>query len=307
MDKNSIKGSLCVLFAGICWGFMSVLVHRLNDIDLKAMDIITLRVWVSSVAMVLLMLFKDRKAFYIKLKDIWCFVGTGIVSLTMFNYFYFSNIVITSPGVACVLMYTSPFFIMFLSAFLFKEKLTKNKLIACVIAFFGCVLACGATGGTISLKGVIFGLMSGLGYGLYSIFGRYATDKGYSSMTVSAYTFLFACLGTAPFSDYGKIASAVFKESVISVLYIVFMIILVTVVPYVLYTKGLSYIETGKAGIIAMVEVVTAFFVGFFFFSETISFAKTIGVVLVFLSLIISRKNTIYKKIITETEEYEKF
>ena len=70
MDKKSLKGSLFVFLAGICWGFMSVLVHKLNDISLKAMDIITLRVWVSSVAMIIIMLIKDRKAFYIKLKDI---------------------------------------------------------------------------------------------------------------------------------------------------------------------------------------------------------------------------------------------
>jgi len=287
MSKQTIKGTFYVLFAGIFWGFMSILVNKLNNIGLKAMDIISLRVLVSSFAMVILILFSDKKAFYVKIKDLWCFLGTGVFSLTMFNFFYFSNIIMTSPGVACVLMYTSPFFIILISAFLFKEKIDKNKIIAAIIAFFGCFFVCGAFGETISLKGLCFGLMSGLGYGLYSIFGRLATDRGYSSITVSAYTFFFSVLGTAPFSDYPKIISCLSEESFLSLFFIIFMIIFFTVIPYMLYTQGLKYIQTGRAGVIAAIEVVSASLVGFFVFSESFTLEKIIGITLVILSIAI--------------------
>ena len=91
MLKNT-KGTIYVLLSGFLWGLMSIFVNKLKSIGLESMNIITVRVWISSVAILIMMLLKDKKSLKIRLKDIWCFIGTGIISLTMFNFFYFSNI-----------------------------------------------------------------------------------------------------------------------------------------------------------------------------------------------------------------------
>ena len=46
--------------------------------------------------------------------------------------------------------------------------------------------------------GLIYGILSGFGYALYSIFGKVAS-KCYPSKTVIFYTFLFALIGILPF------------------------------------------------------------------------------------------------------------
>lgn len=284
MLKNT-KGIIYVLLSGFLWGLMSIFVNKLKSIGLESMNIITVRVWISSVAILIMMLFKDKKSLKIRLKDMWCFIGTGIISLTMFNFFYFSNITETSPGIAAVLMYTSPVFVMIMSVIFFKEKLTATKILACILTFFGCALVSGVSGDMISGKGLFFGIMSGIGYALYSIFGRFATDKGYSSLTVTAYTFFFACIGTAPFSDYKKILTSISDENFFGIAFIVICAVMFTVVPYLLYTKGLSYIETGKAGVIAAFEVVVAAVVGFLIFDESFDAIKILGIFLVLFSL----------------------
>ena len=66
---------------------------------------------------------------------------------------------------------------------------------ALVLAFAGCVLVSGISGGGLTPIGLLVGLGSGLGYGLYSILGTIALRR-YSPYTVTTYTFIFAAVGS---------------------------------------------------------------------------------------------------------------
>lgn len=56
---------------------------------------------------------------------------------------YFHTIQASSMAVAAVLLYTSPAFVILLSALCFHEKITLQKLGALVVTFAGCVLVTG--------------------------------------------------------------------------------------------------------------------------------------------------------------------
>ena len=84
---------------------------------------------------------------------------------------------------------------MLMSVLFFREKLTGRKLLALALAFGGCVLVSGISGGGLTLSGLLFGLGSGFGYGLYSILGTVALRR-YSPYTVTTWTFLFAAVGS---------------------------------------------------------------------------------------------------------------
>ena len=62
---------------------------------------------------------RDRKTFRIRARDIWMFVGTGFVSIGCFNVFYFMTQTYTTLSVAAVLLYTAPFFVIFMSRLFF--------------------------------------------------------------------------------------------------------------------------------------------------------------------------------------------
>ena len=77
---------ILILVAGILWGSMGLFVRTLNAQGLASMDIVGLRAVVTAVSMLLFLLIFDRKLFVIRLKDLWCFLGTGICSIVFFNY-----------------------------------------------------------------------------------------------------------------------------------------------------------------------------------------------------------------------------
>lgn len=291
MNEKAAGGSISILAAGILWGTMGLFVRGLSADGFTSMEIVALRSFGALLFMFIGIFLYNRKLFKIRLKDCWCFIGTGILSLTFFNFCYFRTIMMTSMSVAAILLYTAPILVVLMSAVLFKEKLTGKKMAAMCIAFLGCAFVTGIVGGEgliLSPMGILIGLGSGLGYALYSIFGRYALERGYQSMTISFYTFLFATIGTlflVPVKDIAaKLAVGNVRNDVLLILGIAFF---ATVLPYILYTLGLSKVENGKASIMASIEPVVATLLGIIVFHESMTVTGIVGVLLVMGAIIL--------------------
>lgn len=290
MEKD-IKKKLApflVLTAGILWGTMGIYVRKLNALGFTTIEIVAVRSIVTAILLLVVLFFYNRQMLKIRLKDIWCFIGTGILSIVFFNYCYFKAITMTSLSVAAVLLYTAPAIVMVLSAVLFHEKITMVKIISLLATFAGCIFVTGLVGnaGSLSIGGVLMGLGAGLGYALYSIFSRYALERGYHSLTISYYTFVFACLGALPMADISMIYDACKEEFGMIGFYIIFGLVS-TVIPYITYTLGLTAMENSKASIVASVEPVAATVVGILMFHENMTVNNLIGIVLVLGAIVV--------------------
>lgn len=281
-------GPACIILAGTLWGLMGIFVRTLNAAGLDSMEVVFVRSLITVILMAAFLFFYNRKLLKIRLRDLWCFLGTGLVSILMFTYCYFRTMQTTSLSVAAVLLYTAPIMVMLMSVFLFKEKLTLPKIIACALAFSGCVFVAGIFGNTetVSASGIFTGLLSGLGYALYSIFSRYALNRGYHSLTITVYTFLIATIGVLPFLDYSSLSDALFSGSAIS-LTAAAMGVVTAAIPYSLYTFGLTAVESSKASIMASIEPVVATLIGIFVFHEELTVSGGIGVLLVLSAIVI--------------------
>ena len=121
--KKDTLGTLYVLIAGILWGTMGLFVNYFDSLGLGSIDIAGVRVFFAAILVVIFILIKNPKLLCIKLKDIWCFIGSGLISLMIFTVCYFRTIVLSSMSVAAVLLYTSPVFVILLSLIIFKERI----------------------------------------------------------------------------------------------------------------------------------------------------------------------------------------
>lgn len=290
-DKMRKAAPFLVAAAAILWGFLVVFVRKLNAAGLEAMDIVGIRVYGSAFFLFVGIGMLQRKWLRMKIKDSWCFVGTGVFSIVFFSYCYFRNVQVSSVALSSILMYTSPVWVTLLSAICFREMLTGRKMLALLMALAGCILVSGITGGVgaVSTQGILLGLGSGIGYGLYSIFGRFALNRGYHPMTVSAYTFLFACVGVLPFIDVSSILLRLMEEPVLWV-WAICISLLTTCLSFSLYTFGLQYMEPGRAAVLATLEPIVSTLVGVFGYQEPLTPVMLVGIVVVLAaSVLISR------------------
>lgn len=289
--KLQTKGLLCVLGAGVLWGSTLGLYARfMSALGFTPMQATAVRMLVSVVAFALYGALFNRKIFKASPRDYWMFLGTGVLSIGAFCFFYFTSLEYCPLSVSAILLYTSPVFIMLFSALLFKERVTRRKLSAMALALAGCALVSGlAEGfGTVPLIGVAMGLLSGFTYALYSIFARFALRK-YGSITINFYTFLFATVATLPL---GGVSDTLTRLTATPEALAVGVVgsILCSAAPFFLYTKGMETMETGKAGILATTEPVMSALVSVFILKEAMSLWGALGIALVLAAIVLLSK-----------------
>lgn len=277
-----------ILLAGTLWGLIGLFNRSLYAVGLSSASVVVVRNIGGLIVLGLVLLLFDRSVFRVRLRHLPYFFGTGIVSILLFTLCYFTAQKMGSLAIAAILLYTAPAFVVVLSAILFKDKLTKGKISALILAFLGCTLVSGIWSGNLSVTaaGLLLGIGSGFFYGLYSIFGRYAL-KHYRPLTVTFYSFLFAGAGSLFLIRPQELIPCF--QSGRALLLILGLVVISTVLPYIFYTRGLAKIESGKASILASIEPVVASLVGVIAFHEPMSIMVLLGLICILISVYILR------------------
>ena len=301
---NKKMAGISIAAGASLWGIIGLFVSNLYAIGFTPLQVVAVRAIAASIFLITYTLLKNPKAFKIKGSDSKYFIGTGIISIVLFNWCMFVAIEETSISVAAILLYTAPAFVTIFARLLFKEKLTIRKMLALAVTIVGCAFVVGVFpkfSGTISLFGLVVGIGSGFFYALYSIFGKFALEK-YDSLTVTVYTFIFAAVAVTPFSGIWS-ALNLFTD-IKSWLYIIGLGFLSTMLAFILYTKGLQYVESSRASIIATIEPVVAAVIGFFIFTEKLQMWQYVGIMMVIAAVIIVQETSerLPKKSILENE-----
>ena len=299
-QKNNAASVLLILLSAILWGTLGVFITYLRQAGFATLQIVFLRSSVSTVLLGLFILIRDRSKFRIKMRDFWIFIGTGLISFTLFTVCNQIAMRLCSLSIAAALLYTSPAFIMIFSRFIFGERLTGAKFIAIAVTVFGCFLVSGllTPGAVISVPGILAGIAAGLCYGLYSIFGRFGVEK-YDSLTVTFYTFLLATAACLPFADFASMPAIITSADWVLPLVLTFGPV-TCLLPYLFYTAGLAGMEPGTAGILATLEPVVSTVLSVIVFHEAMNWQKVLGIVCILGSVLIVNLRPAQKKIKTE-------
>ena len=287
--KKSPRGAYAsILAAAALWGIIGVWNRNLMAAGLSPTGIVVVRNFGGILVLLAVFAVKDRGVFRVRREHLKYFFGTGIISVVLFTSCYFSCQKICSLAVASILLYTAPSFVVILSAMLWKEPVTKKKLLALALTLVGCACVCGVFDGglTVTFTGILLGLGAGFFYALYSVFGRYALAH-YSSMTVTVWTFIFAGPASLVMLRPAEMRAVFTAPS--AWLLAAGLVVFSTVAPYILYTRGLARVESGKASIMASLEPVVAALAGVLIFGEPMGLLTLLGILCVLAGVYILR------------------
>ncbi|WP_133013822.1 DMT family transporter [Clostridium cuniculi] len=284
---------IAVLFpiiSGGLWGSAGIFIRKLSDFGLNSYTIISSRVLIALIILFIGILILDKSLLKIKLKDAWVFMASGILGMLGLNFCYNESVNHLSLSLAAVLLSLSPIFVIFIAAILFKEKITLRKISCMLLAILGCVLASGLlennSGMKLSAIGILIGLLSAFFYALYSVVSKIAMGKGYEALTITFYSLLTLEIVLLPFTDWNILKDFVISAPVNNSIFMLLHSVFTSVLPYVLYTVSLSYIEAGKTSILAAGgEPISAMLLGMLFFSEVPTILSLIGLILTIVAL----------------------
>ena len=188
----------------------------------------------------------------------------------------------TSVAVATLCYYMAPIFVMLVSPFLLKEKLTVKKVICVIVALTGMVFVSGVLDGGISdiseLKGILFGLGAAALYASVVMMNQKLRD-------VPTYDKTIMQLGAAavvliPYILLAEDLSAVTLTPLIVIMLVV-VGVLHTGIAYALYFGSMNGLKAQTVALFSYIDPIVAIILSALFLKEPMTVYSIIGAVLV--------------------------
>ncbi|MGH8015849.1 MAG: DMT family transporter, partial [Candidatus Zixiibacteriota bacterium] len=267
------RGIAKLCFGALCISFSPVFAKMLGMEIMSPTSIAFWRALIGAFFLFLLSLIRKKKLSLNKLIFGWTALAGLLFAIDLF--FWHRSIVYSGAGIATILANTQVFGTALLSFFIFKEKLSPKFIIAVVAAFAGVALLVGF-GSEIEmsgryLRGVLYGLITGLAYANYLVTLKYAGHKQKlpDFVTLMAWVSLFmACfLGVTT-----AIEQRGFLPPDLNSLFILILLGLVAqTLGWWSISSGLSEVAVSRAGLIILLQPVLAMFWGMIFFAEELT------------------------------------
>lgn len=225
------------------------------------------------------------KSGIVKYKDLPFILVFSLLCVTIFYGAYQLAIAQAGAAVASVLLYTAPAWVTILARIFLKEHITLSKMVALGLTISGVVLISFSSNlslsqANISPKGLFFGLLSGLTYALYYIFGKKALQH-YNTLTIFSYILPLGSLPLLFFIPWTWPSNA-------ALLTLIFLGFSTTYLAYLAYYRGLKYLEASKAAVVATLEPVIAAVLAFFYWDEVLNLTGYLGSALILLAVLLT-------------------
>ena len=280
--RDRIVGFLAVGAAASIWGTLGFFAKILYAEGVSFEALVAVRASIGWVAMLLfVLLMRGIGTLQVAKRDFLFLIPLGLVGIGAFYLLYFFTVRESTVGTAAILFYSSPAFVALLAWVFLKETLGPLRLLALALTFGGIFLVVGGYDPDaleVSLLVLATGLLSGLTYGLYSIFGKpvaghlepaiilsYALGFGSVLLVLAALPTLYTLVGLSS-GSYALL---------------VMLAVVHTALAFGLYTVGLKRLDAGQAAIVATVEPVVAGAIGVVLLGEKPTALKVIGALLV--------------------------
>jgi len=284
---NSTKGYTCVLMAALLWASSGTIGKTLFQTGITPMELVQIRVTLSALFIGLFFVSFRRPLLRIRGTDILYFLFLGGVAMAMVQISYFSAISKIQVSAAIILEYLAPILVAIYSIVFWNESITVSKITALFLAMAGCFLVVGGYNLHIlemNRVGILWGLASAISFASYTLLGE-AGLRRYPPWTVIFYAFVFAAVSlnivSAPpdylLTDYGASQS----------LYLLYLVIFGTIIPFWLYFVGINYICSTQTVITATFEPISAAFMAYFLLGEVLDPFQIIGGISVISAIIL--------------------
>lgn len=287
--RSPLRGYVLVLTAACLWATIGLFYRSLVDEHgLDRQVIVAFRAGIAAVALGIGLAAVRPRALRLSARDALFFLFFGVVGVAGFYLWYIDAIATGSVAQAAVLLYTAPIWIALWSAVRERERIEPSRLLALGLAVLGCALVAQAYNPSqLRLNGaaLIFGLLSGIGYAVYSVCSAAGTRRGYDPWTVVFYSLgigtlvLFAI--TPPAETLRVFQTPGAWPPLVAVA------LLPTLLAPLCFTFGLQHVRTSSASILATIEPVVAATLAWVVLGERLAWPQIAGGGCVLLAVVL--------------------
>ena len=213
-------------------------------------------------------------------RDVRWLAGLGSIGLGTFHVLWNLNVVINGVSVATVQQATMPAVVAVAAWALWREPLTRRKVLAILLAFSGTLLVSGLDvldTMRLTLPALLVGLATPVAYSAYSLFGKPLAGR-YHPLTILTYGFGFGTLLLLPFQLLTPQPWPVPGETW---MWFAALVGPATILPFALYLSALRRLPASVASLLAMSEIPIAALYAYLLLGERFTGTQLIGAGLV--------------------------
>ncbi|WP_434510162.1 DMT family transporter [Desulfitobacterium sp. AusDCA] len=274
--KHKFIGVSAVLFSAVCFALTSILIKTAFTLKLTPFQILALQSWLASLILLAYGIIFDHKLFRISKHTVVILIFQGLIGSLGTSVLYAYALLYLPVSLATLLLYLYPVLVMGLGVLFLKKKVGFKEKIALMCTLIGTSLASGIFSGVggISLRGILFGIVSAVAYASFNVVGEVALNE-VSPLTAMSYSQWFSSLGLL-FYFKGNVLQIPWSNPEVWGLGIAFATI-ASILPFYLILVGIQKIGSDQAAILSTFELPVTFIMAAIILKEIPSPAQWLG------------------------------
>ena len=193
MSKNKISSAMFfVLLAGLIWSFGPLVVRNMDNAELVPWQYSLIRGSAIFIILNLYLFLTEGSKFTNNYNKIGLSGIIGGISLGIANLTFILSLTSTSAAVTLLMLGALPFLAAIIAYIFLNEKISKTTFIAIIIAAAGIIFMCFDSIQTGTLFGLVNGLVSSLGFAIFTVTLRW--KKNTPKLTTVSIAGIFAAI-----------------------------------------------------------------------------------------------------------------
>lgn len=287
------QGILFLLVSVLCWGPGPV-VSKITLAEVPQLSFAFLSRFLALI--ILAVIFLPRGHFKIDKKDFWWFFLAGLTGATLNVFFFLYGLALTTAMSSQAIFTTAPIMTAILAHFILKERIRGVQIFAVILGFLGTVIIAMkdflGTGNFHSgkLLGDLIILLAALAWVFYILLSKKLSQKKYSPITITVYSFLVSSVIFAPFAlienlhGWGWVSHLSFA----GFFGIFYQGIFASVIAFLAYQAGLRLTSAFTAGVVLYLSPVVTTIIAVYVLGEKISGSFIVGAVFIIIGSLVA-------------------
>lgn len=305
-NRRPAVGITAVSFAALMFGFNASTVKIILGTEISPEQLVLFRASITALMAGLVLLFTNRKAFKVTMKELPVLIFYGIFGIALMQWSYSNAVSLLPISVALLIEYTAIVIVPLVSLLLFKEKVRPRLWFGIAAVLVGLAIVSNLWNSSLNPLGVAWAFMAAVCLSIYFLIGEH-TQRKRDAMSTLFYTFAVASMfwaimnliNPAKMIDINLVFNLGGNLSGISMPVwagLLWIGIMGSFIPMLLDYIALGNLSATAVGVIATAETVFATIFAWAWLNESMTTLEVIGGLIVVAGIILaetSRTNSI--------------
>lgn len=280
-----LKGFIFAIISALFFGSAGIFVKNGYTNNFSPVDLLMLQYIIATVILLFMSLIKYRKKLILSRVMFKRLLIQGAIGNTLMTVFFYESFKYLDVAVATMLLFTYPSMVALASFVLFKEKISKAKIISIAGTFVGCLLVLNLFSKNMNLSyiGVAFALLSAIFYSFMNIYAEKIVED-IPGLVITFYTTIFSLIVLLIFNF--SFVSKISTVSHASILNAGLLAFFCEIIPLTFLYEAIKNIGPVTTSIITSLELPSSAIIAFLFLHEKLSLVQILGIIIVIYCVI---------------------